>query len=40
MEKYRKFADAKYGINPFVPVKPKNPPNKFLKYVKTFQLFP
>ena len=31
MEKYRKFADAKYGINPFVPTRSKSP--KALKYV-------
>lgn len=31
MEKYRKFADAKYGINPFVPSKSKTT-NKALKY--------
>jgi len=30
MEKYRKFADAKYGINPFVPQRSKSP--KALKY--------
>ena len=35
MEKYRKFADAKYGINPFLPITPKGV-NKFFKYVSNF----